>query len=99
MPAPTAPLDDADITRRLGELPGWTQVAGGIAKTFHFDNHAMAVAFVNAVAWISHRTDHHPDTLLGYRTCTLTYRSHDIDALSIRDFDCAARVEALFFAP
>ena len=53
------------------------------------------MAFVNATAWISHREDHHPDLEVGYGHCLVRLNTHDVGGLSINDFVCAAKIEAL----
>ena len=62
--APT--LAEATIAGRCVALPGWTHVGDRIAKTFRFANYHETMAFVNAVAWIAHREDHHPDLAVHY---------------------------------
>ena len=54
------------------------------------------MAFVNAVAWLSHREDHHPDLNVSYNKCHVEYSTHAINGLSENDFICAAKVDALF---
>jgi 4a-hydroxytetrahydrobiopterin dehydratase len=54
------------------------------------------MAFVNAAAWVSHREDHHPDMLVGWGECRVSYVTHAIDGLSENDFICAAKLDALF---
>ncbi len=90
-------LDDAEIARLLGMLPGWTLDAGRgqIEKSFAFDDFHRTMAFVNAVAWIAHREDHHPDFEVGYAKCLLRWSTHDVGGLSLNDFICAAQVERL----
>ena len=53
------------------------------------------MAFVNALAWISLREDHHPDLIVGYNRCRVSYWTHDVNGLSENDFFCAAKVERL----
>jgi 4a-hydroxytetrahydrobiopterin dehydratase len=53
------------------------------------------MAFVNAVAWVSHRQDHHPELKIGYKDCLVSYLTHAIDGLSENDFICAAKVDWL----
>ncbi|MBI2961625.1 MAG: 4a-hydroxytetrahydrobiopterin dehydratase [Betaproteobacteria bacterium] len=57
---------------------------------------AGMLAFVNAVAWISHREDHHPSLVVGYNSARVEYWTHAIGGLSENDFICAAKVDALF---
>lgn len=91
-----APLKPDEARHLLGQLHDWTLDGAAIAKSYSFKNHYQAVAFVNAVAWISHREDHHPDIVLGYNTCRVSYTTHAIGGLSVNDFICAAKVDALF---
>jgi len=90
------PLGADEADRLLAGLPGWEREGPGIAKTFRFGNHYEVLAFVNALAWISHREDHHPDLQVGYRDCRVHYHTHAISGLSENDFICASKVEALF---
>jgi 4a-hydroxytetrahydrobiopterin dehydratase len=89
-------MNETEITKLLSALPGWGREGTHIFKTYQFKDHYEAVAFVNAVAWISHKTDHHPEIFLGYDSCKLAYTTHSLGELSQKDFTCAARVEALF---
>lgn len=89
-------LNEQDIATRLASLEGWTHNGKCIEKTFQFANYHATMAFVNAVAWIAHQVDHHPDLEVGYNRCRVIYTSHDVGGLSARDFACAARVDALF---
>jgi 4a-hydroxytetrahydrobiopterin dehydratase len=90
------PLKPDEVENLLKELDGWKLENGVIAKAFSFKDHYQAIAFVNALAWISHREDHHPDLAVGYNTCTVSYHTHAIRGLSENDFICAAKVDALF---
>lgn len=91
-----SPLSEGEIHAQLDQLEGWEYTEGRLRKGYAFANHYETIAFVNAVAWISHRQDHHPDLQVGYNRCVVSYHSHDIQGISGRDFDCAAKVDALF---
>jgi len=88
-------MNAADVERHLRDAPGWTLVAGSIEKTFRFDDYDRTLAFVNAVAAIAHREDHHPDIAFSYNRATLRFNTHSVGGISINDFICAAKVEAL----
>ena len=91
-----APLAGVQVGSMLKGLSGWALDGGQIAKTYEFANYFETMAFVNAAAWISHREDHHPDMLVGYNKCRVSYITHAIDGLSENDFICAAKLDALF---
>ena len=90
------PLPQDEINRLLKQLDGWAQYDRLIGKTFEFKNYYHTMAFVNAVAWLSHREDHHPDLNVSYNKCHVEYSTHAINGLSENDFICAAKVDALF---
>jgi 4a-hydroxytetrahydrobiopterin dehydratase len=89
--------DPADVERLLKQLPGWKLVAQGeaIEKTFTFEDYYRTLAFVNALAYVAHREDHHPDLGVHYNKCAVRYSTHDVGGLSMNDFICAAKAERL----
>ena len=94
----TLPLSEQAIRNVLGDLPGWELRSGAkpeIAKTYKFANYYETMSFVNAVAWVAHKEDHHPDLEVGYNKCKVKYSTHSVRGLSENDFICAAKVEAL----
>ena len=90
------PLPQDEINILIKQLDGWVQRDHIISKVFDFKNYYETMAFVNAVAWLSHREDHHPDLNVSYNKCHVEYSTHAISGLSENDFICAAKVDALF---
>ena len=92
-------LSATEIVTSLSKLEGWTLSGDGadlaIEKTYSFANYYETIAFVNAVAFIAHQQDHHPELAVHYSRCVVRYNTHDVSGLSVRDFDCAARLDAL----
>ena len=95
LPAGTPALSRARIDALLAEVPGWAYDGKVISKSWSFKNYYETLAFVNAVAWIAHREDHHPDTSFGYNRCRVEFSTHSIGGISENDFICAAKIEAL----
>ena len=91
-----APLTDEQSKAMLKGLKGWILEEGRLVKLYPFTNYYQTMAFVNALAWISHREDHHPDLVVGYNKCRVEYMTHAIGGLSENDFICAAKADALF---
>lgn len=89
------PLSNDEAGQLLAGLSGWTIGDGRLNKRFVFANHFEAMAFVNAVAWVSHRQDHHPQLTIGYKDVRVEYWTHAIGGLSENDFICAAKLEKL----
>lgn len=88
-------LSPAEVAEHLAQAPGWSLVAGAIEKQFDFPDYHRTLAFVNALAWVAHVEDHHPELRVGYGHCTVRYHTHSVQGLSINDFICAAKVDAL----
>ena len=92
-------LQATEIVASLAKLEGWKLTGDGadvaIEKTWAFANYFETVAFVNAVAFIAHRQDHHPELTVQYSPCVVRFNTHDVRGLSVTDFECAALVDAL----
>jgi 4a-hydroxytetrahydrobiopterin dehydratase len=102
MNAPNArtALTATQVITRLTQLngeraQGWRVIDGALEKSFEFADFHQTMAFVNAVAFMAHREDHHPELQLSYKRCTVRWQTHDVAALSANDFFCAAKVDAL----
>ena len=92
-----APLDDAALATLLPLVPDWRVEAGRLARDFLFRDYQETIAFVNALAWVVHREDHHPDLAVGYRRCTASWTTHSAgNRISENDVICAAKADALF---
>ena len=96
---PRRALTPTEIVTRLANLPGWTLAGDGadvaIEKTYDFADYHETMAFVNALAFIAHRTDHHPDLSVHYGKCVVRFSTHSLKGLSETDFACAAAADAL----
>lgn len=91
----TQPLAENGIKAYLLKLSGWDYIGGEIVKTFTFQNFHETMSFVNAVAFIANREDHHPELEVGYKKCKVHYSTHSIKGLSENDFICAAKIDQL----
>ena len=92
----TVPYNAEQTKEMLANLKAWMVEDGRLVKLYLFKNYHETMAFVNALAWISHREDHHPDLQVGYNKCRVEYSTHAIGGLSENDFICAAKADALF---
>lgn len=91
------PLNEKETALMMTQVTEWNLDESGkeINKLFKFGNYYETIAFVNSVAWISHREDHHPDLSVSYNKCEVRYSTHAIGGLSTNDFICAAKVDEL----
>jgi len=91
-----SPLSQPEADSLMKQLEGWQQYSNLISRTYRFKNYYQTIAFVNAIVWMAHREDHHPDLAVTYDSCRVEYTTHAIHGLSENDFICAAKVDALF---
>jgi 4a-hydroxytetrahydrobiopterin dehydratase len=90
-------LTEARVRELLPQVPGWHCVEDGhaLSRTFTFADYYETIAFVNALAWMANREDHHPDLSVHYDRCVVRYSTHDVGGLSENDFICAAKADRL----
>lgn len=86
----------AQIDAQLAELPGWTLRDGALERGFAFRDYYDTIAFVNALAWVVHREDHHPDLQVGFDRCVVRWSTHSVGGISENDFICAAKTDAVY---
>lgn len=93
-------LTDAEIKEHLAAVDNWALQDGKIVKTFVFRNYHETLAFVNAIAWVSHTDDHHPELVVTYNRCVVKFDTHSVNSgkggISENDFICAAKIDAIF---
>lgn len=90
-------LTEARVRELLPEVPGWELAEEGraLVRTFRFNDYYRTMAFVNALAFVAHGEDHHPDLGVHYDRCVVRYSTHDVGGLSENDFICAAKADKL----
>lgn len=93
----TPPLTLAQARDFLSQVSGWSlnEAGGEINRTYQFKNYYQTMAFVNALAWIAHHEDHHPDLEVSYNKCRVRYSTHAVKGLTENDFICAAKIDRL----
>ena len=93
--ARTSAMSDNAIRDHLAQMSGWRQAEGAIEKRFAFKGWLETVAFVDALAWMCHVEDHHPDLVVRFHHCVVRFSTHSAGGISVNDFICAAKADAL----
>ena len=86
-------LDEEEIQQRVDELGDWEREENAIQKVFEFDDFGTAIQFVNDVAKLAERYDHHPDIDIRWNKVKLSLSTHSEGGLTPRDFDVAGEIE------
>lgn len=97
LPKGTPALAKSEVDELLSKVPDWKPSSDGkrITRAYEFTNFHETIEFVNAAAYVIHKEDHHPDLEVSYKTCKVTFWTHTVGGLSLNDFICAAKLNAL----
>jgi 4a-hydroxytetrahydrobiopterin dehydratase len=89
-------MSSEEIKRALEELDsGWELKDEKIIKSFQFPSFMNAIEFVNDVANIAEKMNHHPIITINWRTVKFSLKSFDVDAITERDIELAKQIEKL----
>ena len=90
-------LEKEQAKELLKQVKNWSlnEEVSEVSRTFEFKNFYETMAFVNAVAWVANHENHHPDMIVSYSSCKVSFYTHAVGGLTENDFICAAKVEQL----
>lgn len=88
-------LSDADLSKALETLPGWSREGGAIVKTYKFGKFAEGIAFVQRIAKAADAMDHHPDIDIRYTKIRVALSTHDAGGITGMDTKLAGQMEEL----
>lgn len=89
-------LSDIEIQRELGALPGWSRRGNALTKTFESADFPAAIAFVNRMADVAERMNHHPDIDIRYTRVTCHLSTHSAGGITRKDVQLAAAIDEAF---
>lgn len=87
-------LSPEKLQEFLGQHPRWRKEGEELVRTYELPTFLEAIAFVNRVAQIAERHDHHPDIDIRWRKVTLRLTTHDAGGLTFRDTTVASEADA-----
>lgn len=96
---PLSPSVARSLLNQISNIWRFDPQVKTIECEFKFADYHRTIQFVNAVAWIANTEDHHPHLEIGYDRCKVTFSTHAADGLTVNDFICAAKIDALFKEP
>src|SRR5437868_15472474 len=74
-------LSNNEIKANIANLDnGWELKDEKIVKLFEFSSFMKAIEFVNKIAMVAERLDHHPIITINWKTVKLSLKSFDVDA-------------------
>jgi len=87
-------LSDIEVQRALGTRAGWTRRGNAITRTFEFPTFPDAIGFVNRIAEVAEKMDHHPDVDIRYTKVTCTLSTHSAGGITQKDFKLAEAIDS-----
>ena len=96
---PDQALSGEPLHTLLQTVPHWSVIDGFLVARFTFGSWFETLGFVNAVAWMAQTQDHHPELLVAHNRCDVRWNTHSARGISLNDFICAARTDALAAGP
>jgi 4a-hydroxytetrahydrobiopterin dehydratase len=88
-------LDQAEIARQLGDLPGWAGDTAGLHRSVQAPDFRTAVRIVDDVADVAEEMDHHPDIDIRWRTVRFVSSTHSAGGVTQLDIELAHRIDEI----
>jgi 4a-hydroxytetrahydrobiopterin dehydratase len=88
-------LNDIVIQQELKKLTGWSRQRNEIKKKFEFEGFVRAMGFVNSVALLAERANHHPDINIRWNKVLLVLSTHSEGGITQKDISLAKEIESL----
>jgi 4a-hydroxytetrahydrobiopterin dehydratase len=88
-------LSHEAIEAGLKSLPLWRLEGEEIQRIYAFADFTVAMAFVNRVAELAERAQHHPDIDIRYSRVRLALTTHDANGLTSNDLAMARQIDQL----
>ncbi|MDB9884056.1 MAG: 4a-hydroxytetrahydrobiopterin dehydratase [Fidelibacterota bacterium] len=91
-------LNDSEIKSNLNLMEEWVFLNNSISKEFLFDDYMSGIQFVNELAKVAEKNNHHPDITIGWCKVTLSFTSHELGGVSFKCMNMAKTVDNLLKA-
>jgi 4a-hydroxytetrahydrobiopterin dehydratase len=93
------PLSPDQLDKVLSDLPEWALEDDKLVRYWTFPGFTQAMEFVNGVAQLAEREQHHPDIDIRYNRVKLALVTHDAGGITQRDADMAHRISHAVAGP
>ena len=90
-----AVLKRNELTAGLKSAKGWKREGKGISKTFVFEDFVAAMGFVQTVAFLAEKMNHHPDVDIRWKKVTLILSTHSEGGITEKDLRLARQINGV----
>jgi pterin-4a-carbinolamine dehydratase len=95
MPPSDQRLDDQEVARRLGALPGWRHAGGTLEREYKTDGWPTTLMLVNAIGFTAEAADHHPDLEVHWGNVIVRLSTHSAGGITAKDVELARLIEEI----
>ncbi len=88
-------LSLGEMSQRMEKLKDWALENNVIVKEFSFKDFKEAMVFVNKIAELAEKEEHHPDILISYNIVRVSLTTHSEHGLTGKDFDVAEKIDVI----
>lgn len=86
-------LSTSEVEKHLNNLEGWEIGNNEITKTYKRSNFIDSIGFVNQIAILAEKADHHPDILIQYSKVKINLSTHSEGGITEKDIGLATEIE------
>ena len=86
-------LSKSQIKDQLAHFPGWGHDANALNRSFEFDEYREGLEFLNKVAELAEKVNHHPDMTLGWCRVEVRITTHSHGGVTELDFELARGID------
>ena len=90
-----AQLTESEIHAQATQLSDWQLTENGLVRQFTFSDFTSAFEFMQQVAVLAERANHHPEWSNVYNKVDITLTTHEYQGVSQRDFDLANAINRI----
>jgi len=88
-------LSQEEIKKHLELLDEWRLDGDAIKREWIFNDFSEAMDFINMIAVMAEKHNHHPEIFNVYNQVSLRFNSHDAGGITERDINIAKEINKL----
>ncbi|MAG38071.1 4a-hydroxytetrahydrobiopterin dehydratase [Candidatus Pacearchaeota archaeon] len=83
------------INEYMKKISNWALEGESIVKDFHFRDFKQSMSFVNRIAELSERQEHHPGIVIDFNRVKISLTTHEEKGLTSKDFEVAQEIDKI----
>ena len=88
-------LEEKEILDNLSKVPKWIYINNSLKCEIEFSKYIDSIEFINKIAVIAEKQNHHPKLISNYKTLLIHLTTHDVQGVSEKDFKLAKAIDSI----